>query len=99
MREVRELRGNVLARSTRAITERIPGLRHEPINHPMELQPIVETVPYQFTDPSDMVRGKVGPELNHDRPVLEFHVKAVWLLGLRRSRDTKAQQGEAARDE
>jgi len=99
VRKIRELRGNVLARSTRAVAQRIPGLRHEPIDHPMELQPIVEALPYQFTDPGDMVRSKIRPEFDHDSPVFELHVNAILFFSLRRGRDAKAQQGKAARDE
>ena len=45
----------------------VAALGHEAGDHAMERQAVVEAAPHQRLDPLDMLRRKVGAQLDHDR--------------------------------
>ena len=56
------------AGAARAVAVRIAPLRHEPFDHPVKEQAVVELAAHQRLDLRDVVRREIGPQLDVKRP-------------------------------
>jgi len=61
-------------------TFRATGLGHETIDHTMEHDAVVKSVPHQFLDPRDMVRRKIGTHFDGDGALRGIEDQSIFCI-------------------
>ena len=69
-----------LSEPPRAGAGGIAGLRHEPGDHPVEDDPVVEALAGQLLDARHVLGREVGAQLDHHAAALEIYVQHVFQI-------------------